>query len=1303
MIRSLTVWRDSRKRDELSWAVRDESGRHVVTGSGPITADEELNTLLAMSQEGFRGRPEPLLQLQRRIAECFEPARLRAGLLGASTVYIESSVDLVFALPWEEVATLMDQRVHETVSNLSSDLRFRSQHERASARHRPGGRVCFAWSEAGGEVPREHMQELFKRLEPWSPSGSDFVTEVPAATASDIARAMNTAAHPERSDPFHVLHILCHGGQRDSGDQGLWLGKPVEEELVLGRELVAALSDKALSALQLVVLSICRGGEGGSLTASVSPALAFHLCGVPAVIAWSRNVSESEAAVVSGELYERLLGYTREEKDALVGPQNHILRDVSTAFNLTRRKMAQRLALAGLKNETNAAGLKLYDAVAPGVQVRPFGFEPFKGFSHFGVRDRRFYFGRQHELEQLRGEITRAHAKIPVEPRLFAVLGESGVGKTSFLQAGLIARMRGESWQCHSFIPNEYRGPREDPTAMAKAFCEAIEQVPLSPGDGPHENVMVVLDQLEPVLDHKDLRKRMLSAIASLLGKGMWVVLGLRFHHVDALRALSLKVGGDSLDAASFLRRTELRGGNLVTPRQHSLQPVIPGQIRIMIRKPLELFGIPVPADAELRQLSTQVASQPGGLPFLQFALSLAWRDFDGSKPLVINGNPSQFLSRRMDELLAEFPGTDREVIVRRLLLSLVAIGPESRFDRLRPQARDELIKAIGGGEERAEQCRKILDRFIAERVIVESLDREAPNENLCSLSHDTLFRDWKKLAGWVTAMRIAALQLGPLNDDAASWDKHGRHKDHLKHKGGPLQIAWRLYEDFEKSEALGQHVHAYLKACSRREALGVWGWGVGGFLLLFLVGMALVTFSSSHGGTAKVPVEPLEQPPVSRPEEFGQTTRPGVDPERTERKVSALERPLAAFREADFQAAAEAIAKADRAELRSFEVAMLDRLLVIALASGPDCIEPIEGEPGECFHAEPGLVVGVHKAGPDHFQPGPVKQTVSGSKWCRGAEPACIELGEEATQAVLVAPDLLVFATKDGRIGKVPWKGTPVNIEGPDARGRSVELRLRHRRRDKSPVVRVSFEPATAGGSTETWLVDRSRATRCPDPGSGPPTTEACRELREPTALAPRVLRKDTDLLIESPHGVIRPLGLQLPPSVRAGISADAWQEVPEGQLEHTLVANPGDPDQKERARYIWSLDDGEPTWWEGDRQGPLFERTFWSGSRSPWVSLDQEMIEALLEVVNAPTSDEARDRALERLREFASRVPGASPAEDSPEVLESVAAARFLLERWGACRTTKERIADAVWCRDPASWCHGRLFQTLGRRAAP
>lgn len=70
-------------------------------------------------------------------------------------------------------------------------------------------------------------------------------------------------------------------------------------------------------------------------------------------------------------------------------------------------------------------------------------------------------------------------------------------------------------------------------------------------------------------------------------------------------------------------------------------------------------------------------------------------------------------------------------------------------------------------------------------------------------------------------------------------------------------------------------------------------------------------------------------------------------------------------------------------------------------------------------------------------------------------------------------------------------------------------------------------------------------------------------------------------------------------------------------------------------------------------------------------------------------PTSRTARERALELLRDAAAMPDFA----DS----ESRAAARFLLERWGACRTTAQRKNDVTWCDDPESWCHGRLFQML------
>ena len=84
---------------------------------------------------------------------------------------------------------------------------------------------------------------------------------------------------------------------------------------------------------------------------------------------------------------------------------------------------------------------------------------PFRGLDAFSERHSRFFFGRTEEVESF---VERVRTQ-PVLP----VIGASGVGKSSFVQAGVIPRLRelGE-WSVIRIRPGK------DPfSALASAVC----------------------------------------------------------------------------------------------------------------------------------------------------------------------------------------------------------------------------------------------------------------------------------------------------------------------------------------------------------------------------------------------------------------------------------------------------------------------------------------------------------------------------------------------------------------------------------------------------------------------------------------------------------------------------------------------------------------------------------------------------------------------------------------------------------------------------------------------------------------
>jgi TIR domain len=93
---------------------------------------------------------------------------------------------------------------------------------------------------------------------------------------------------------------------------------------------------------------------------------------------------------------------------------------------------------------------KLIDAVASGGDAKAVGrwryTSPYRGLSAMEEKDSDYFFGREQETV----EVLRALAGQP--GRLPVLLGNSGAGKSSLAQAGVIAALRRQAWPEHAGI-----------------------------------------------------------------------------------------------------------------------------------------------------------------------------------------------------------------------------------------------------------------------------------------------------------------------------------------------------------------------------------------------------------------------------------------------------------------------------------------------------------------------------------------------------------------------------------------------------------------------------------------------------------------------------------------------------------------------------------------------------------------------------------------------------------------------------------------------------------------------------------
>lgn len=367
---------------------------------------------------------------------------------------------------------------------------------------------------------------------------------------------------------------------------------------------------------------------------------------------------------------------------------------------------------------------------------------PYRGLSSFGEQDADLFFGRKSEVAELL-QILRA------EPAV-AVVGDSGSGKTSLLQAGLVHAVRREGlagsdkWRIVSLRPG-YRpaqsllvaltGSHEEPTP------ESLKTALRSDG----QPQMIVFDQFEEIftLARDNAEVQMLTtALADAVESQRD-----RFRLILGMRS-------------EFLGQAASVGGlSRLIRRPWVLRPPDTSDLRDIVAGPAEHCGYTFAPGLLDRILADPLlAPDKGGLtaaplPLLQFALERLWLK-------AVEKGVTEFTHAEFDEIggmgkaIAQHAeavfqasatacecGSQGRVLVEQIITAVI-----SATGTRQPRVRDALQAETGNPD----AARAVVDYLVGERLLTIRTDQEDITKSLVDLSHEALIQNWDRLRGWL-------------------------------------------------------------------------------------------------------------------------------------------------------------------------------------------------------------------------------------------------------------------------------------------------------------------------------------------------------------------------------------------------------------------------------------------------------------------------------------------------------------------------------------------------------------------------
>ncbi|WP_394616767.1 helix-turn-helix domain-containing protein [Lentzea sp. JNUCC 0626] len=349
---------------------------------------------------------------------------------------------------------------------------------------------------------------------------------------------------------------------------------------------------------------------------------------------------------------------------------------------------------------------------------------PYVGLAMFQPDDAPKFFGRERSTAEL----------LATRNRFTGVFGPSGVGKSSLLRAGLIARTREPVLL---FTPGA--NPAEE-CALALARLTGQEAADLA-GDledplrlDEHHPHLVVVDQFEELFTlchNEELRQWLITALLNCTR----VVIGVRADFYGHCARYP-----DLVEA--------LKGAHLL------LGPMTPDELRLAITEPAAAVGAKVET-ALLARLMADAVGQAAVLPLLSHALAQTWQHRRGMTLTLAGyeevGGLDHAVARTAQEVFDALSPRGREQ-AKRILLRLVTAEDtkrRARHDEL--EADDDVLLALA-----------------AARLVV--IDRDG-----VELAHEALIRGWPEFQGWVEQEREHIKAQREITDATRTWESLDR------------------------------------------------------------------------------------------------------------------------------------------------------------------------------------------------------------------------------------------------------------------------------------------------------------------------------------------------------------------------------------------------------------------------------------------------------------------------------------------------------------------------------------------------
>jgi WD40 repeat protein len=472
-----------------------------------------------------------------------------------------------------------------------------------------------------------------------------------------------------------------------------------------------------------------------------------------------------------------------------------MLLEGQTAPRLSFLKQLHWIVTRNPASEKDVA--RLIDAVRSGSDVKPGKLwrytSPYRGLSAMEEKDSDYFFGRERETVEVLSAVAAESGRLPV------LLGNSGVGKSSLAQAGVIAALRRQAW------PERMTSARMWPARFkdSRGWCFLT----LKPGSEPIKALVdTFLRTWQYDATDSEWEERQKGWV-DRLSDGRATLCGLldaterRYEQIGQPKprtvVLYVDQGEELYVRGEHQRRrfSELLAQAIADPRLVALMSMRSDFLgHLQNDEPLfavhRKIDVPPLREAELsrviqepaQQLSARFESEElvavitrrtledsvkdvGALPLLSYTLDDMWTEMVRRDDGVLRLPAGAFelggvLAERANAFLARNPNSEgalRRVLTIRLATVRKEGDPSRRRARRSEFSDDEwrLVSELAGHPN---------------RLLVTATPEG--HETYAEVAHEAIFRRWQKLLDWITLEREFLAWKTTLDDDRRRWEE---------------------------------------------------------------------------------------------------------------------------------------------------------------------------------------------------------------------------------------------------------------------------------------------------------------------------------------------------------------------------------------------------------------------------------------------------------------------------------------------------------------------------------------------------